>query len=208
MNSRMLGLLFVPWLLPVTFAADPGAQYKLAAGDVLRITVFGERDLSFEKIRLNDAGMFSYPFLGEIAAKGLTPNQVEKIIVDGLKQGYLVDPKVSLNLITYRSFYINGEVKKPGSYPFEPGLTLEKAIALGGGLTERASIKRVTIVRGDGSPPLTDTVTRGTAIAPGDTISIAQGFSNHGQQPKPICRASAPAACAAASAVQRGKGHH
>ena len=66
MNSRMLGLLFVPWLLPVTFAADTGAQYKLAAGDVLRITVFGERDLSFEKIRLNDAGMFSYPFLGDI----------------------------------------------------------------------------------------------------------------------------------------------
>ena len=176
MNSRMLGLLFVPWLLPVTFAADTGAQYKLEAGDVLRITVFGERDLSFEKIRLNDAGMFSYPFLGDIAAKGLTPQQVEKLIVDGLKQGYLVDPKVSLNLIAYRSFYINGEVQKPGSYPFEPGLTLEKAIALGGGLTERASIKRVTIVRGDGSPPLTDNITRSTAIAPGDTISIAQGF--------------------------------
>ena len=176
MNARMLGLLFLPWLLPATFAADPGTQYKLAAGDVLRITVFGERDLSFEKIRLNDAGMFSYPFLGDIAAKGFTPNQVEKIIVDGLKQGYLVDPKVSVNLIVYRSFYINGEVQKPGSYPFEPGLTLEKAIALGGGLTERASIKRVTIVRGDGSPPLTDKITRSTAIGPGDTISIAQGF--------------------------------
>ena len=176
MNSRMLGLLFVLCLLPTTYAADSGAQYKLAAGDVLRITVFGERDLSFEKIRLNDAGMFSYPFLGEIAAKGLTPNEVEKIIVNGLKQGYLVDPKVSLNLIAYRSFYINGEVQKPGSYPFEPGLTLEKAIALGGGLTERASIKRVTIVRGDGSPTLTDKITRSTAIAPGDTISIAQGF--------------------------------
>ena len=176
MNSRMLGLLFVLCLLPTTYAADSGTQYKLAAGDVLRITVFGERDLSFEKIRLNDAGMFSYPFLGEIAAKGLTPNEVEKIIVNGLKQGYLVDPKVSLSLIAYRSFYINGEVQKPGSYPFEPGLTLEKAIALGGGLTERASIKRVTIVRGDGSPTLTDKITRSTAIAPGDTISIAQGF--------------------------------
>lgn len=176
MNSRIFGLLFVLCLLPTTYAADSGAQYKLAAGDVLRITVFGERDLSFEKIRLNDAGMFSYPFLGEIAAKGLTPNQVEKIIVNGLKQGYLVDPKVTLSLIAYRSFYINGEVQKPGSYPFEPGLTLEKAIALGGGLTERASIKRVTIVRGDGSPTLTETVTRNTAIAPGDTISIAQGF--------------------------------
>lgn len=176
MNSRIVGLLVLLWLVPVSYAADSGVQYKLAAGDVLRITVFGEPDLSLDEIRLNDAGTFSYPFLGEIAAKGLTPNQVEKIIVNGLKQGYLVDPKVSLSQIAYRSFYINGEVQKPGSYPFVPGLTLEKAIALGGGLTERASIKRVTIMRGDGSPTLTDNVTRNTVIAPGDTISIAQGF--------------------------------
>src|SRR3990167_7003407 len=176
MNSRTLGLLLALLVLPDTYAADPDTQYKLAAGDVLRIIVFGEPELSIKKIRLSDAGTFSYPFLGEISAKGLTPGQVEKIIVDGLKQGYLNDPKVSLSQIEYRSFYINGEVKKPGSYPFIPGLTLEKAIALCGGLTERASIKRVTILRGDGGPTLTDEVTRNTTIAPGDTISIAQGF--------------------------------
>jgi polysaccharide export outer membrane protein len=176
MNSHTLGLLFVLAFVPTTYAADPGTQYKLAAGDVLRITVFGEPELSIKRVRLNDAGTFSYPFLGEISAKGLTPSQLEKVIVDGLKQGYLTDPKVSLSQIEYRSFYINGEVTKPGSYPFVPGLTLEKAIALGGGLTERASIKRVTIVRGDSGQTLTDEVTRGTTIAPGDTISIAQGF--------------------------------
>jgi protein involved in polysaccharide export with SLBB domain len=176
MNLHTLGLLFTLAVLPNTYAADSGTQYKLAAGDVLRIIVFGEPELSLKKIRLSDAGTFSYPFLGEISAKGLTPGQVEKIIVDGLKQGYLIDPKVSLSQIEYRPFYINGEVKKPGNYPFIPGLTLEKAIALGGGLTERASIKRVTIVRGDGGATLTDEVTRSTTIAPGDTISIAQGF--------------------------------
>lgn len=176
MNTLTLGVLFTLVFVPATYAADPGTQYKLAAGDVLRITVYGEPDLSLKRIRLNDAGTFSYPFLGEISAKGLTPNQVEQIIVNGLKQGYLNDPKVSLSQIEYRSFYINGEVQKPGSYPFVPGLTLEKAIALGGGLTERASIKRVTIVRGDGGSTLTDDVTRSTTIAPGDTISIAQGF--------------------------------
>lgn len=176
MNARILGLLLVLCLIPVSHAADPGTQYKLAAGDVLRITVFGEPELSLKRIRLNDAGTFSYPFLGEISAKGLTPNQVEKIIVDGLKQGYLIDPKVNLSQIEYRAFYINGEVQKPGSYPFVPGLTLDKAIALGGGLTERASIKRVTIVRGEDGQTLTDNITRSTAIAPGDTISIAQGF--------------------------------
>ena len=119
---------------------------------------------------------FSYPFLGEVVARGLTPNQVEQKIVEGLKQGYLVDPKVSLSQIEYRPFYINGEVQKPGSYPFQPGLTLEKAIALGGGLTERASMKRVTILRGVGGPPVIDDISRTTVISPGDTISIAQGF--------------------------------
>lgn len=176
MNSHILGLLLALMVLPDTYAADPATHYKLAAGDVLRIIVFGEPELSIKKVRLSDAGTFSYPFLGEISAKGLTPGQVERIIVDGLKNGYLNDPKVSLSQIEYRSFYINGEVQKPGSYPFIPGLTLEKAIALGGGLTERASIKRVTIVRGDGGATLTDEVTRNTTIAPGDTISIAQGF--------------------------------
>lgn len=176
MLARTLGLLFLLAFCSTATAASTDADYKLAAGDVLRITVFGEPELSFKKIRLNDAGTFSYPFLGEINALGLTPNQVEKKLVDGLKQGYLVDPKVSLSQIEYRPFYINGEVQKPGSYPFVPGLTLEKAIALGGGLTERASMKRVTILRGSGGPPLTDNITRTTVIAPGDTISIAQGF--------------------------------
>lgn len=176
MNTSALVLSFTLAMAAPVYAADPAAQYKLAAGDVLRIIVFGEPELSLKKIRLSDAGTFSYPFLGEISAKGLTPSQVEKIIVDGLKQGYLIDPKVSLSQIEYRSFYINGEVKKPGSYPFVPGLTLEKAIALGGGLTERASIKRVTILRGDSGATDTDNVTRSTTIAPGDTISIAQGF--------------------------------
>ncbi|WP_426234648.1 polysaccharide biosynthesis/export family protein [Pseudomonas sp. TWP3-2] len=176
MNSRIVYLLLLVWLIPAAHAADPATDYKLAAGDVLRITVFGEPELSIKKVRLNDAGTFSYPFLGEVTAAGLTPNQVERKIVDGLKQGYLVDPKVSLSQIEYRPFYINGEVQKPGSYPFQPGLTLEKAIALGGGLTERASMKRVTILRGAGGPPVIDDISRTTVISPGDTISIAQGF--------------------------------
>ena len=176
MHTRLILLLLLLWTVPTVEAADTDTNYRLAAGDVLRIIVFGEPELSFKKIRLNDAGTFSYPFLGEIVAKGLTPNQVEQKIVDGLRQGYLVDPKVSLSQIEYRPFYINGEVQKPGSYPFQPGLTLEKAIALGGGLTERASMKRVTILRGRGAPPVMGNISRTPAFAPGDTISIAQGF--------------------------------
>lgn len=121
MHTRLILLLLLLWTVPTVEAADTDTNYRLAAGDVLRIIVFGEPELSFKKIRLNDAGTFSYPFLGEIVAKGLTPNQVEQKIVDGLRQGYLVDPKVSLSQIEYRPFYINGEVQKPGSYPSSPG---------------------------------------------------------------------------------------
>ena len=176
MYTRLIGLLLCLLLIPATHAADSSADYKLAAGDVLRITVFGEPELSIKKVRLNDAGTFSFPFLGEVVAKGLTPNQVEQKIVDGLRQGYLVDPKVSISQIEYRAIYINGEVEKPGAYPFQPGLTLEKAIALGGGLTERASMKRVTILPGSGGPAVVDNISGTTVITPGDTISIAQGF--------------------------------
>ncbi|MGY4534476.1 protein involved in polysaccharide export with SLBB domain [Pseudomonas sp. TE3786] len=156
--------------------AEGDGQYKLASGDVVRITVYGEADLSFDEVRLNDAGTFSYPFLGQVKALGKTPNQIEELIADKLRDGYLKDPKVTVSVITYREFYISGEVQKPGGYPYQPGLTLQRAIALAGGLTERASTKRVTIVRGNGETRQGEKATLETAILPGDTITIEQGF--------------------------------
>ncbi len=159
-----------------TSLADGSAQYRLASGDVVRISVYGEADLSFDQVRLNDAGTFSYPFIGQIKALGQTANQIEQLITDKLKEGYLVEPRVTVSVITYREFYISGEVKKPGGYPYQPGLTLDRAIALAGGLTERASLKRVTIVRGQGDTRVAEKASIDTAILPGDTITIAQGF--------------------------------
>lgn len=156
--------------------AEGDGQYQLASGDVVRITVFGEADLSFNEIRLNDAGTFSYPFIGQVRARGKTPNQIEDLIASKLKDGYLVDPRVTVSVITYREFYISGEVKKPGGYPYQPGLTLERAIALAGGLSERASTSRVTIMRGDGTSRKAQKAELETAIHPGDSITIKQGF--------------------------------
>lgn len=176
MSRALLLILLVSLLTPPVLAqVEQGRNYRLASGDVIRISVFGEPDLSFEEIRLNDAGTFSYPFVGEVHAGGRTAGQIEQYLSERLRDGYLIDPRVTVSVIAYREFYISGEVQKPGGYPYQPGLTLNRAIALAGGLTERASLKRVTIVRGDGSRanerPVLD-----TPILPGDTITIAQGF--------------------------------
>jgi polysaccharide export outer membrane protein len=156
--------------------AESNSTYKLASGDVIRINVFGEKDLSIEEIRLNDAGIFSYPFIGDVRAKGKTAAEIEQILTESLKGDYLVDPRVSVSVLTYREFFISGEVKEPGGYPFQPGLTLRRAVALAGGLTERASTGRISIIRDQDSSRTPEQATLDTQVMPGDTITIDQGF--------------------------------
>ncbi|WP_313085379.1 polysaccharide biosynthesis/export family protein [Pseudomonas sp.] len=164
-------------LLLLAFSAvASAAQYQLGSGDVIRISVHGEPDLSFEEIRLTDAGTFTFPFIGEVDANGKTAGQVRNLLVEKLKDGYLIDPRISVSVVTYREFYISGEVKSPGGYPYQPGLTLDRAIALAGGLTERASTKRMTIVRGSQGSRAEEEANMNTLVRPGDTINIDEGF--------------------------------
>ena len=163
-------------LLLALSATASAAQYKLGSGDVIRISVHGEPDLSFEEVRLTDAGTFTVPFIGEVDANGKTPGEVRNVLVEKLKDGYLIDPRVSVSVVNYREFYISGEVKLPGGYPYQPGLTLDRAIALAGGLTERASTKRMTIVRGSEGSRAEEKATMDTQVRPGDTINIDEGF--------------------------------
>lgn len=156
--------------------AEDASQYKLSSGDVISINVYGEPDLTFESIRLNDAGTFSYPFIGEVKARGKTATEIEKDLTDLLTGDFLVDPRVSVSVLQYREFYISGEVKKPGGYPYQPKLTVRRAIALGGGMTDRASERRIFVVR-DLDPDRKPTrVELDTVVQPGDTITIEQGF--------------------------------
>lgn len=153
-----------------------GGSYQLGAGDVIRINVFGEKELSFDSIRLNDAGSFSYPFLGQVTAKGLSATALEQSLRTGLMNGYLKDPRVSVSVLEYRPFFITGEVKTSGGYVFQPGLTIRRAVALAGGLTPRASEKRITIIRETDSSKTPEPATMDTQVAPGDSINIDQGF--------------------------------
>lgn len=157
-------------------AIQVSATYKLASGDVIRIRVFGEPDLSVEETRLSDAGTFSYPFLGEVRALGKTVTQLERIITRELEGSFLIDPRVSVSVLEYREFYISGEVKLPGGYKYQPGLNLRRAIALAGGLTERASTRRITVVRDQDPKRKPERITLDAPVMPGDTINIDQGF--------------------------------
>lgn len=152
------------------------SSYQLAAGDVITIRVFGEDDLSREKVRLSDTGTIPYPVLGEVKAKGRTIGEIEKFITAGLDGRYLINPRVSVTIEEYRPFYINGMVDKPGGYPFQPGLTVFKASSLAGGFKERASFSKITIIRESNPKAGPQKADINTPVNPGDTIFIEESF--------------------------------
>ena len=151
-------------------------HFFATAGDVITIRVFGEDDLSREKVRLTDAGTIPYPVLGEVKALGLTIGAIEATITAGLTGRYLVNPRVSVTIEEYRPFYINGMVDKPGGYPFQPGLTVLKASSLAGGFKERASFSKITIIRENNPKAGPVKADINTPVNPGDTIFIEESF--------------------------------
>ena len=156
-------------------ADDDSGAYRLGPGDQIIITVFGEDDLSMN-FRLNDTGKLNYPFLGELTVKGLTVAELEQLITRGLKGPYLVNPDVTVSIGEYRPIFVHGEVKKPGSFAFQPGMTLEQAIAMAGGFTDRANRKKIDRIRGDvpGAKPMR--IELSWPVFPGDVITVKQSF--------------------------------
>lgn len=153
----------------------PSQPYQLSAGDLITISVFQEPDLSFQ-VRLGELGVISYPFIGDLLVKGETTNEVESTIRERLISGeFLISPEVSVNIAQYRTFYIDGEVGAPGSYSYEPGLTLRKAITLAGSFTERASRSNISIVRdSEEISPSGDILEE--RVMPDDIITVAERF--------------------------------
>lgn len=140
-------LLNAPLLSWAQTEPDTLSRYQLGSGDVISIIVFGEDDLKREKIRLTDAGTVSYPVLGEIKVLGMTVGELEKHVADGLRGRYLVNPRVAVTIDEYRPFFINGQIRREGSFPYLPGLNVRKAVTIAGGFTERASREKIFIVR-------------------------------------------------------------
>jgi len=149
------------------------AAYELGSGDRIRLTVYGEADLSGE-FAVNGEGVVSLPLIGNVKAAGMTVSQLSESIATQFKAGYLLDPKVSIEVINFRPYYIMGEVSKTGEYPYTDGLNVINAIARAEGFTYRAQQKKVFIKHfGD----VTETevpLTTDLLVMPGDTIRIAE----------------------------------
>jgi polysaccharide export outer membrane protein len=150
-------------------------SYRLGPGDEVVITVFGEPDLSMT-FRLNDTGQLSYPFLGELAIEGVTVTELEHLITSGLKGPYLVDPEVTVSIAEYRPFFVHGEVAKPGAYPYQPGMTVEKAIVLAGGFTERASRSKFEVVRESDPGSKARSIELSDLVFPDDIVTVRRSF--------------------------------
>lgn len=162
-------------ILLVAGPAQAEDSYKLGPGDRIVIDVFGEEDLSMD-VMLDNTGIINYPFLGELKVAGLTVSELERILVDGLKGPYLVDPDITVAVGEYRSIYVNGEVQRPGAYPYQPALNVEKAIALAGGFTERASRKKIEVKRAGDTSNESRRIELTDPVRPGDIITVKQSF--------------------------------
>ncbi len=161
-------------------SADPasdreGYEYRLGAADKVRITVFGEQDLTGEFL-VSGAGRISMPLIGEVPAVGLTVAELQTAIEAKLADGYMKMPRVSAEVLNYRPFYILGEVKKPGEYPYTNKLTVLKAVATAEGFTYRANTRRVFIKRAEAADEAEFPLNQETEVEPGDTIRIAERF--------------------------------
>lgn len=170
----LLALLAAP--LAWSQTQSDSDDYTLNAGDSVRIHVYGEDDLSFFELLVGQNGRISYPFLGELTVSGKTASQLQAELIAGLKPDYLIDPRVSVSVVKYRPFFVNGEVRNPGGVGFQPGLTLRKAISLAGGFTERANKKQALVISDSDPQRREQKVELDYKVQPGDIITVQDTF--------------------------------
>jgi polysaccharide export outer membrane protein len=154
--------------------AVPYPTYRLDSGDRVRVIVFGQDNLS-RLYAIDTSGSIALPLIGPIRARGLTTAQLANDIANELKQKYVKDPKVSVEVETYRPFFILGEVNKPGQYPYVNAMTVEAAVAIAEGYTERAKQRMVRLTRKFGVMS-TVMVPPDYPVQPGDTIYVMERF--------------------------------
>jgi polysaccharide export outer membrane protein len=153
------------------YASEP--SYNLDTGDRVRISVFGPDGVSNSYL-VDAAGYVNIALVGPVAARGLTAPALAQAVTGRLRDGFVRDPHVSVEVEAYRPFYILGEVNAPGQYPYQPGMTLETAIAIAGGYSPRADKRAATLTRIINGVPAKSKVPLQTQLRPGDTINVAE----------------------------------
>lgn len=156
---------------PVLAKVD--SDYRLGVADKVRVIVFDEPSLSGEFL-VNANGSLSLPLIGDIPAVGSTASVITGAIKKRLSDGFLRDPQVSIDVLTYRPYYILGEVNKPGEYPYSSGLTVLNAVATAEGFTYRANKKKVNVKHAGEAEESKEKLTPDLQVRPGDTIRIQE----------------------------------
>ena len=162
-----------PDIAPSKVNDQPGANsdYRLGPGDKVRVTIFGETDLSGD-YQLDGAGIVRLPLIGSVRAIGDTAPALERTIASALSPNYLKNPKVNVEITTYRPFFIIGAVNRPGQYPYVDHMSALNAVALAGGFTDQARQSTV-YVRREGSASEEEVATNQLSeLRPGDTIRV------------------------------------
>jgi polysaccharide export outer membrane protein len=157
---------------PIPVAAYD-SQYRLDAGDKLRVVVYGQEGLT-NTYAIDAAGSITVPLIGSVPARGRTPAGLAAEISAKLRGGFIRDPSVAVEIDAYRPFFILGEVAAPGQYPYVPNMTVESAVAIAGGFSPRARRDRVTVTHTDAAGTERYVVPPGTPVSPGDTVLVGE----------------------------------
>jgi polysaccharide biosynthesis/export protein len=162
---------------PMVYAGPAPAaydqQYRLDAGDRLRVVVYGQEGLT-NSYAIDAGGSITMPLIGAVPARGLTPATLASHIAGRLRNGFIRDPSVAVEIETYRPFFILGEVAAPGQYPYVPNMSVESAVAIAGGFSPRARRDAVTLTHTDPSGSIRTVVPLGTPLSPGDTVLVGE----------------------------------
>ncbi|WP_309086563.1 polysaccharide biosynthesis/export family protein [Chelativorans sp.] len=158
---------------PPAFHAALYQPYVLDAGDRLRITVFDQDNLT-NIYSVDQAGYIAFPLIGSVPARGHTVKQIEQRIAQMLRNGFLRDPDVTVEVDRHRPIFIMGEVGSPGQYTYVPGMTVQKAIAAAGGFTPRAYQGTADITREINGQVMTGRVVTSDPLLPGDTVYVRE----------------------------------
>jgi polysaccharide export outer membrane protein len=161
--------------LPDAFVASYHEVYTLGAGDRLRVIVFGQDNLS-NTYQVDGLGHIAMPLIGQVQAMGRTTKDLERAIEAKLRQGFLREPRVSVEVETYRPFFILGEVTQSGQYPFVNGMTVKTAVAIAGGFGPRANRWTAEITRQFNGEVMSVSVPLDQPVRPGDTITVKERF--------------------------------
>src|SRR5882724_1778244 len=160
-------------LVPQPVAMEIEPSYTLDSGDKLRVVVFGQEGLS-ASYSVDTTGRITMPLIGAVPARGMTPAGLQLAIAAKLKNGYVREPHVAVEVEAYRPFFILGEVTLPGQYPYVPNMTVETAVAIAGGYTPRAFKRRIEISHQVDGLTEKRVVSPNYPVRPGDTVHIAE----------------------------------